>query len=197
MLFKPFRMVGLVASGVGAVLCGATMLFSLVVFITVGQLPFGQAQAWEWYLGRPMPVGVARVEIGDTSQLGLDPGVLAEWFGGPVTSGFRDPSRPSHGGVDFSLVTGTPVRSTWEGTVVYAGRSEAGYGNLIIVENGGWQMYYGHLSAFSVSVGREVRTGTILGASGNTGRSTGPHLHYEVRRDGVPVDPLSAPSGDR
>ena len=67
-----------------------------------------------------------------------------------ITSGFHDPSRTYHGGIDFGLAEGTPIRSTWGGTVVYAGWSEAGYGNLVIVQNGDWQMYYGHLSAFSL-----------------------------------------------
>jgi murein DD-endopeptidase MepM/ murein hydrolase activator NlpD len=191
-LFKPGKLVRLLGCTVGSFLLVALVLFSLIVFITIPQLPFGQAQAWEWYLGRPLPVGV--VATGDTSGLGLDPTVLVEWFGGHVTSGFHDPSRSSHNGIDFSLVTGTPVRSTWEGTVTYAGWSDAGYGNLVIVQNGDWQTYYGHLSGFNVSVGQEVQTGTTVGLSGNTGWSTGPHLHYEVRYQGTPVDPMTAPA---
>ncbi len=198
-LFKPWKLFGLVGGTVGLYLCAVVWLFSLIVFITIGQLPFGQAQAWEWYLGRPMPVGV--VEAPSATGLGLDPAVLVEWFGGPVTARFHDPEYAArfgrvHNGVDFSLVEGTPVRSTWEGTVTYAGWNDAGYGNLVIVQNGDWTMYYAHLSGFSVGVGQEVQTGTVLGLSGSTGWSTGPHLHYEVRYQGTPVDPVTAPVGN-
>ena len=189
MLFKPWKLFGLVGGAVGLYLCTAVWLFSLIVFITIVQLPFGQAQAWEWYLGRPMPVGV----IGEPGEIpeGLDPCALAEWFGGHVTQGFNP---DLHNGIDIGLERGTPVRSTWEGTVTYAGWSNAGYGNLVIVQNGDWTMYYAHLSAFSVSAGQEIQTGTVLGLSGSTGWSTGPHLHYEVRHQGAPLNPATAPN---
>ena len=81
------------------------------------------------------------------------------------------------------------------GQVPYAGYSEAGYGYLVVVENDGVQSFYGHLSEISVQVGQEVGNGTIVGATGSTGRSTGPHLHWEVRVDGMPVDPLQYAPG--
>ena len=190
-LFSPRKMFGLIGGTVGLFLCAVVWLFVLICYITIQQLPFGHADAWRWFVGEPRPVGV--VEAPSVTGLGLDPAVLVEWFGGHVTSGFHDPSRPGHNGIDFSLVEGTPIRSTWEGTVVYAGWSDAGYGNLVIVQNGDWQTYYGHLSAFSVGVGQDLQTGTTLGLSGNTGWSTGPHLHYEVRHRGTPVDPVTAP----
>ena len=190
-LFSPRKMFGLIGGTVGLFLCAVVWLFVLICYITIQQLPFGHADAWRWFVGEPRPVGV--VEAPSVTGLGLDPAVLVEWFGGHVTSGFHDPSRPGHNGIDFSLVEGTPIRSTWEGTVVYAGWSDAGYGNLVIVQNGDWQTYYGHLSAFSVGVGQDLQTGTVLGLSGNTGWSTGPHLHYEVRHRGTPVDPVTAP----
>jgi hypothetical protein len=133
-----------------------------------------------------LPVGV------EAGHRGLDPTALVDWFGGRVTSGFHDPARPYHGGIDFGLAAGTPVRSTWEGTVVYAGWG-GGYGNLVIVQNGDWRMYYAHLSQFSVRAGQLVQIGAIIGLSGNTGKSSGAHLHYEVRCRGVPVDPMTAP----
>ena len=123
---------------------------------------------------------------------GLDPTPLVEWFGGRVTSGFRDPARPYHVGVDFSLVTGTPIPATWEGTVTYVGWY-GDFGNVVVVQKGDWQMRYCHLSRFAVGVGQQIQTGTVVGLSGNTGVSTGPHLHYEVRRHGVAVDPMTAP----
>jgi murein DD-endopeptidase MepM/ murein hydrolase activator NlpD len=194
-LFKPWKILGLIGGAVGAYLCATVWLFALIVYVTIGQLPFGRAEAWAWFVGQPQPVML--IEEGPPiAGLGRDPAALAEWFGGHVTSGFHDPARPHHNGIDFSLAVGTPIRSTWEGTVVFAGWSDAGYGNLVIVQNGDWRMYYAHLSAPSVGTGQEVQTGTVVGLSGNTGWSTGPHLHYEVRHQGAPVDPATAPVGD-
>ena len=76
-----------------------------------------------------------------------------------------------------------------DGKVIYAGWNNEGYGNLVIVENGRYKTYYAHLSEFKVGVGDTIKANTVVGLSGNTGNSTGPHLHYEVRRDGVPIDP--------
>ena len=193
-LFRPRKMFGLIGTTVGLYLAAVVWLFVLIAYITIQQLPFGQTDAWRWFVGEPRPVGI--VDAPSLEGLGLDPGALEAWFGGHVTSGFHDPSRPGHSGIDFSLVEGTPIRSTWDGTVVYAGWSDAGYGNLIVVQNGDWRTYYGHLSAFSVSVGQTVDTGTVVGLSGNTGWSTGPHLHYEVRHQGTPVDPVTAPADE-
>lgn len=123
---------------------------------------------------------------------GYDEAVLCEWFGGRVTSGFRDPARPYHVGVDFGINWGTPVRATWDGTVTYAGWY-GDFGNTVIVENGDWQMRYAHLSQFLVSPGQAVQTGEVVGISGNTGVSTGAHLHYEVRHHGAVVHPMTAP----
>lgn len=94
-----------------------------------------------------------------------------------------------HAGVDISATTGTPVRSTADGIVTHAEWSGA-YGRLIIVDHGkGYQTYYAHLSRFEVVAGQEVRRGEIVGRSGATGRVTSPHLHYEVRQGGTPVNP--------
>ena len=134
-----------------------------------------------------LPVGTA-----EAGHRGLDPTPLVEWFGGRVTSGFRDPARPYHVGIDFGVGWGAPIPSTWEGTVVHAGWY-GDFGNMVIVQNGDWQMRYAHLSQFCVSVGQQVETGTVVGLSGNTGVSTGAHLHYEVRYQGTAVDPMTAP----
>ena len=132
------------------------------------------------------------VRVAQAGHRGLDPTPLAEWFGGRVTSGFHDPDRPYHNGIDFGIAYGTPVRSTWDGVVTYAGWF-GDFGLAVIVQNGDWQMRYAHLSQFCVNVGQEIQTGTVVGLSGNTGKSTGAHLHYEVRYQGVPVDPMTAP----
>ncbi|MEA4906638.1 MAG: M23 family metallopeptidase [Chloroflexi bacterium] len=96
-----------------------------------------------------------------------------------------------HNGLDFGVPVGTPVETTLGGKVVYAGWNDEGYGNLVIVENGSYRTYYAHLSQIPVSVGDTVEKGDVIGLSGNTGNSTGPHLHYEVRVDGATIDPSS------
>lgn len=112
-----------------------------------------------------------------------------------VTSDFGvrpDPftRRPAfHGGIDFRAATGTPVYATAAGRVVVAARA-GGYGNLVEIDHGnGLTTRFAHLSAIVVAEGDEVAAGTIVGRAGSTGRSTGPHLHYETRIDGRPVDP--------
>jgi len=104
---------------------------------------------------------------------------------GRLTQDFHD----AHRGLDFGVPVGTPVRTTLSGRVVYAGWNNEGYGNLVIVENGPWRTYYAHLSQIPVRVGQWVAAGEVIGLSGNTGNSTGPHVHYEVRRNGVAVHP--------
>ncbi|HWB84251.1 MAG TPA: M23 family metallopeptidase [Bryobacteraceae bacterium] len=94
-----------------------------------------------------------------------------------------------HKGVDISAPSGTPVRVTADGIVTEAGMM-SGYGRLVMVNHGGGiQTYYAHLSRYYVHEGEEVRRGDIIGLVGTSGRSTGPHLHYEVRLGGAPVNP--------
>ena len=94
-----------------------------------------------------------------------------------------------HKGLDISSASGTPVRSTADGIVVHTAM-ESGYGRLVIVDHGaGVQTYYAHLSRFFVHAGQEVRRGDMVGAVGSSGRVTAPHLHYEVRIGGAPVNP--------
>ena len=98
-----------------------------------------------------------------------------------------------HQGVDFAAPTGTPVHAVADGKVLMAA-FYGGYGNLIILEHaGGYTTYYAHLSAYAagIEVGATVRRGDEIGAVGSTGRSTGPHLHFELRRNNVYIDPLA------
>jgi murein DD-endopeptidase MepM/ murein hydrolase activator NlpD len=106
---------------------------------------------------------------------------------GIITQGYHS----THPALDFGIDVGTPIKSTMQGTVTYAGWNDEGYGNLVIVDNGSYQTYYGHLSSIPVSVGEHVSNGQIIGLSGNTGNSTGPHLHYEIRTNGSPINPTS------
>ena len=98
-------------------------------------------------------------------------------------------SRRNHKGIDLAQPTGTPVFATADGVV---GRAEwfSSYGNYIQIEHGGeMQTRYAHLSGYAVGAGEMVRKGQLIGFVGSTGRSTGPHLHYEVRVAGEAVDP--------
>lgn len=114
---------------------------------------------------------------------------------GRITSGFgvrRDPfteKHKFHKGIDIACGIGTRVVASAEGTVVFAG-SKKGYGKTVIVEHrNGYRTLYGHLSKFQVKNGEKVKQGQKLALSGMTGRSTGPHLHFEVRRKGQPERP--------
>jgi murein DD-endopeptidase MepM/ murein hydrolase activator NlpD len=94
-----------------------------------------------------------------------------------------------HSGLDISASIGTPVRASADG-VVRAAEWAGAYGKLIVVDHGnGLSTYYAHLSRLDVLPGQEVRMGQVIGATGATGRVTSPHLHYEVRRGGVPENP--------
>lgn len=115
--------------------------------------------------------------------------------GSTVTSRFGNRTDPFlgrlalHAGIDFRLPVGSEVQTTGAGTVVTAGRS-GGYGNMVEVDHGdGVTTRYAHLSRILVKVGEELQVGDAVGLSGSTGRSTGPHLHYEVRRNGRASDP--------
>jgi len=101
-----------------------------------------------------------------------------------------------HKGVDISAPTGTPVHSTAEGVVVIAEAVSGGYGRLVVVDHGGSiQTFYAHLSKIAVHTGQEVHRGDLLGNVGSTGRTTAPHLHYEVHVDGTPRNPVRYMNG--
>lgn len=99
--------------------------------------------------------------------------------------------RSFHAGVDIQVPQGTPVRVTADGIVAEAGWS-GGYGKLIVIDHGGgMQTCYAHLSRIDVIPGQDVRVGQVIAGSGSTGRSQAPHVHYEVRIGGSPVNPYS------
>jgi len=102
-----------------------------------------------------------------------------------------------HSGMDFSVNVGTPIYATGDGRVTRANNQLSGYGNLIEVEHGyGYQTRYAHLSKYNVKQGQTVKRGDIIGYAGSTGRSSGPHLHYEVHYKGDPVNPINYYYGD-
>ena len=95
-----------------------------------------------------------------------------------------------HSGMDFRAPPGSPARVTAAGKVVKAGW-HGGYGRMVEVEHaGGFSTRYGHLGRIEVKIGQKLAIGDVVGKVGSSGRSTGPHLHYEVRRNGEAVDPL-------
>ncbi|MBW3575637.1 MAG: M23 family metallopeptidase, partial [Actinobacteria bacterium] len=100
-------------------------------------------------------------------------------------------TRRLHAGIDLRGATGTTVLAAGDGTVVFAG-PRGGYGNAVLVDHGGSiATLYAHQSRLAVSAGEPVRRGQAVGSVGSTGLSTAPHLHFEVRLDGTPVDPLN------
>jgi murein DD-endopeptidase MepM/ murein hydrolase activator NlpD len=114
---------------------------------------------------------------------------------GRVSSDFgwrRDPlsgTNRFHRGVDIAAAYGSEVPAAAEGKVVFSG-TQGGYGNLVVVRHeGGTETRYAHLSQLDVREGDVIRAGAIVGRVGQTGRATGPHLHFEVRDEGQPVDP--------
>ncbi|MBS1962025.1 MAG: M23 family metallopeptidase [Bdellovibrionales bacterium] len=116
---------------------------------------------------------------------------------GYYTSGFGTRRAPfggkvkMHEGVDIANHPGTPIKATADGVVTFA-NTKAGYGQTVILDHGyGLQTWYAHTRKILVKNGQKVRRGDTVALLGNTGRSTGPHCHYEVRVNGIPVDPLS------
>jgi murein DD-endopeptidase MepM/ murein hydrolase activator NlpD len=113
------------------------------------------------------------------------PGRIGDRFGAPRSGG------RTHTGLDFPVAHGTRVGAAGAGVTEFAGRNTGGYGNLVVIRHGlGYTTWYAHLSTITTWKGEQVKGGTRIGYVGSTGRSTGPHLHFELRLDAVPVDPL-------
>lgn len=119
--------------------------------------------------------------------------------GGLVTSRFGPRNHPilgtehHHGGIDIAAPQGSPIHAAAAGIVRHAAE-QGGYGNVVILDHGGGvETRYAHCESISVEPGQRVEAGAQLGTVGSTGRSTGPHLHFELRHDGIPVDPEAAP----
>jgi murein DD-endopeptidase MepM/ murein hydrolase activator NlpD len=106
----------------------------------------------------------------------------------------RRATRP-HKGIDLAAQRGVPVMASTDGVVIYTGKDFNGFGKMIMIEtvgeNTGYATLYAHLDKIVVYDGQKVAQGEVIGALGNTGRSSGPHLHFEIRKsDGIPIDPL-------
>ncbi len=134
--------------------------------------------------------------INGSSGSGVGTGTLMWPVNGPITSPFGYRIHPIlgyrklHTGIDFGVGYGTPIRAADSGTVIYA-TWMSGYGNVIIIDHGrGISTLYAHQSSLAVGSGARVSRGQVVGYVGSTGFSTGPHLHFEVRVNGNPVDPM-------
>lgn len=139
-------------------------------------------------------------------DMGITPAAVTDWANitgapslwpviGPITSSFGERDDPFngegafHSGVDISATFGEPIRATADGIVEVASMA-TGYGREILLNHGnGIETLYGHLSGFAVTSGQQVSRGQVIGYVGMSGRSTGPHLHYEVRIHNTPVNP--------
>ena len=125
-----------------------------------------------------------------TSANGGGPVAFLKPLGAPITDGFGVVGGRRHTGLDLPAATGTTVGAAGRGVVTFAGFNTGGYGNLVVVTHRlGYETWYAHLASFVVRSGQAVTGGTPIGGVGSTGRSTGPHLHFEVRRFGTPIDP--------
>jgi murein DD-endopeptidase MepM/ murein hydrolase activator NlpD len=184
------------------------ILFVSLIGLVIPQMPaWAQEGVTAWLLGTPQPtaseisdngataggVGVGWHEYTDPRDSDAPHGLPLE---DPVYLGclFHDPNYTNHTGVDFPAASGTPVYTTMAGKVVWAGPNGP-WGNLVVIENNGYQIYLAHLLVIHVSEGQLVQHGDLVGEVGNTGNSTGPHLHYGIKKrtDGgqVWVDPVA------
>lgn len=149
-------------------------------------VPNGSRELRDWG-----PPAITRENAATAAYYG--PGACGAIYEGAVGNGtFRWPSvatylsgydwnPPTHNGIDIAGAEGNAVYATDGGVVVYAGWSNFGYGNLVVIDHGrGWQSAYAHLMSYAVGCGQSVSQGTVIGGLGNTGNSTGPHLHFEL-----------------
>jgi lipoprotein NlpD len=110
---------------------------------------------------------------------------------GRLGDGFEDNERERHQGIDIRASQGTPIKASGPGTVIYSGNTIRGYGNMVILRHSKeYVTVYAHNQVNLVEEGTRIEKGQVIGKVGQTGRATGPHLHFEIRRDNKPVDPL-------
>lgn len=152
-------------------------------------IPFEESEAWDDELvfemrDRRRPASVP--ELGEIASANFN------WpVSGPITSQFGKRKSRNHDGIDIAAKTGVQVKSARSGHVIYAGNRIRGYGNLVIIKHADtFSTVYAHLSRIHVKKGQFVARGQLIGKVGRTGRASGSHLHFEVRNDRVPVDPL-------
>ena len=114
---------------------------------------------------------------------------IASGFGNRIDPVYKIPK--FHAGLDFTAPIGTPIYATADGTIKTANFNAGGYGNHVVINHGyGYETLYGHMIRIKARVGQNVKRGEVIGYVGSTGKSTGPHCHYEVHRNGSPLDPV-------
>ncbi len=114
---------------------------------------------------------------------------IASGFGYRIDPIYKTPKM--HAGLDFSAPQGTPIYATADGTVKTTGYSDVGYGNHVVVNHGfGYETLYGHMVRIKARARQKIKRGEVIGYVGSTGKSTGPHLHYEVHKNGQKLDPV-------
>jgi murein DD-endopeptidase MepM/ murein hydrolase activator NlpD len=114
---------------------------------------------------------------------------IASGFGARIDPVYKTPK--FHYGLDFSAPQGTPIYATADGNITTAGNTGNGYGNYVVINHGyGYETLYGHMVRVKVRNGQSVKRGEVIGWVGSTGKSTGPHCHYEVHKYGAKIDPI-------
>jgi len=137
---------------------------------------------------------VARGDIGTCSGAAVGGLVGSGQFIWPAPKHFLsgNPYAGWHPGIDIAAKVGDPVYASDSGVVIYAGWNSWGYGNLVVIDHGnGWQTYYAHNSEIYVGCGQSVYQGSVIAGAGSTGRSTGPHVHFETRFNGTIPNPFN------
>lgn len=137
------------------------------------------------------PSGGGPAPQAGVSNTSGDPGFQWPVNRARMTRGFLPNKKRPHLGLDLAAPKGTPILAAQGGTVIYAGKEFRGYGKMVLIESGyGWATLYAHFDKILVSEGQKVRSGEIIGEMGRTGRATGVHLHFEIRKNRGPIDPL-------
>lgn len=181
-----------------SLLISILILFSVAIFANHQQtLAANAVTTMELQNSQPDKINPVQENKKTTDNTGALAATPSIWpASGAVTSGFGQRSSPwedgseLHPGIDIAVDSGTPVVATADGEVVKSGLS-GGYGNIVQISHGnGIETIYGHNSKVAVSAGQTVKKGQIISYAGSTGRSTGPHVHYEIRVNGTAVDPI-------
>ena len=162
--------------------------------LSINQFYALRTQAMSGQVARALEGGLSPSSTGDWTELADAPSLWP--LEGRVTSSFGERQDPIngegafHSGIDIAAAYGSPVRASADGEVAEANMNGGGYGREIVLDHGhDLQTVYGHLSAIAVVPGQRVMRGQVIGYEGQSGRATGPHLHYEVRVHHVPVNP--------
>lgn len=160
------------------------------VFIPGGQ---GELITWDPGYERDETTGTSAFAPGQAGSCGAVSGGGTVW-GNPLAVGrWMRGFFPGHTGIDLAAPEGTPIYAANGGPVMFSGWSSWGYGNTVVLAHGARSTLYAHMSQRAVQCGQTVGTGQIIGYVGNTGNSSGPHLHFEIRVNGTPVDPAGTP----